>query len=245
MHAVILAAGEGNRMGAYTDDKPKTFLDVDGRTLYERQLDVLDDHVDDVTIVLGYRYDNVIDDVGSADAVVFEDWSEYENAESLRRALETVDDDVVVLNGDVIVARSVVDRLVRAYDTLDGEYSLVGCLPGSQSEHTAIRYDDENVVTDYGMITGHRHAGLGLIDRNHLPRARSVLERNANEWYPVIYPELETKRVVVPERQHVEINRPSDLERARDRLPLDVAVAAESRGSVEADGTESRDRRSR
>ena len=214
MRAVILAAGRGSRMGEITSDVPKPFIELGGQTLYQRQRDIIDDRVDDVTVVLGYEYENVIDRLSAADAVVVERWDEYDNAESLRHALERVDDDALVLNGDVLVSPSVVDRMLRRYETFDGAYNVVGCLPGRQSEHTAIRCNGAGDVVDYGMISGHRHAGLGVVSDCHRSEAIDVLERNRDEWYPVLYPETPTKRVVVPADDHREINRPDDLDRA-------------------------------
>jgi len=39
--AIILAAGRGTRMGTLTSDLPKGMLSIDGRSLIERQIDVL------------------------------------------------------------------------------------------------------------------------------------------------------------------------------------------------------------
>jgi len=220
MRAVILAAGCGSRMGDVTEDVPKAFLEVGGRTLYDRQREVLTEHVDGITIVLGYKYENVVDDLSSADPVVFERWSDYENAESLRRALERVDDEVLVLNGDVVVEPGLLDRLVDRYRLFDGAVNVVGCFPGVQDEHTAIQCDGANNVVDYGMIPGHRHAGVGIISRRHRDAALDVLADNSDDWYPHVYPETPTKRVTVSPNQHVEINRPSDLATARERFPL-------------------------
>ena len=220
MRAVILAAGRGSRMGEHTADVPKAFLEVGGRTLFERQRAALDRHVDGVTVVLGYRAENVRDDVGAADALCLEDWDQYENAESLRRALLAVDDDVLVLNGDVIVSPTAVDKLVGRFESLDGEYNVVGHLPGVQTEHTAIRCDETGEVSGYGMIEGWRHAGVGVVSRRHRREAIERLGRNRSEWYPLVYCQTPTRTVTIPPEHHVELNRPEDLERARERLPL-------------------------
>lgn len=220
MHAVILAAGCGSRMGDETESVPKAFLEVDGRPLYDRQRAVLSERVDDITVVLGYAYETVVDRLDTANAVRFEDWSEYENAESLRLALAGIDDDVFVLNGDIVTTPTAVDRLLDRFAEFDGEYNVVGCLPGIQDEHTAIRADDGGTVVDYGLIPGYRHAGMGVLSRRHREAAMKLLGANREEWYPLVYPETPTKRVVIPTPEHLEINRPDDLEAARDRLPL-------------------------
>ena len=219
MHAVILAAGEGSRMGEHTEDVPKAFMEIEGRTLYEYQREAIDPLVDDVTVALGYRHENVLDRVRTARAVVVEAWDEYDNAESLYRALGEVDDDVLVLNGDVVVTPAVVERVCRRYRELDGE-SVVGYLPGVQSEHTAIRLDERGRVTDYGEITGYRHAGMGVIDHGHIDEAAAHLRRNREEWYPLVYTTVPTRGITIPDSEHLEINRPRDRRKAKGRLPL-------------------------
>lgn len=220
MWAVILAAGCGSRMGDVMEDIPKAFFEVNGRTFYERQHEALVDRVDGITVVLGYGYENVLGELSSADPIVFERWDEYENAESLRLALKRYDDDVLVLNGDVIVTPSVIDRMKRTFTMLDGRYNVVGCLPGEQSEHTAIRFDGAGTVVDYGKILGHRHAGVGIVSRRHRKGAMDLLARNRDDWYPYLYTETPTKRMFVSPGNHLEINRPTDLAAARERLPL-------------------------
>jgi choline kinase len=220
MHAVILAAGEGSRMGSHIETVPKAFMDLGGRTLYDRQRAALDPHVDQVTVVLGYAYENVVDEVGDAGTVVLEDWDDYENAESLRRALVEIDDDVLVLNGDVVVSGAIVGKLVEHHGRSPRGRSAVACIPGVQEEETAIRCDERGVVTDYGMIPGHRHAGMGVVDRAHVDAAERHLRRNRTQWYPVAYTAVETEVVAIPPNHHIEINRPRDKAAAKSRLPL-------------------------
>ena len=218
MHAVILAAGEGSRMGPHTDEVPKAFLELSDRTLYEHQRAVLDDHVDDVTITLGYAAEHVLDRIGSATAIVLDDWDDYDNAESLRRALRRVEDDVLVLNGDVVVASTVVETLSRRFRSAPAGRNVVGCLPGHQEGSTAIRCDDSGIVTEYGMVRGHQHAGIGIIDGSTIEAIERFLSHHREEWYPVVYPEFETEMVAVDPNDHVEINRPTDVVDARRKV---------------------------
>ncbi|NTW68489.1 MAG: phosphocholine cytidylyltransferase family protein [Chlorobiaceae bacterium] len=56
MKAIILAAGEGTRLRPYTLDRPKCLVEVDGRSLLDRQLDVLaTEAVNPVILIGGYR----------------------------------------------------------------------------------------------------------------------------------------------------------------------------------------------
>lgn len=228
MHAVILAAGEGSRMGVHTEDRPKAFMDLGGRTLYARQRGVLDEYVDDVTVVLGYAAENVRDEVCGANVVVVEDWDDYDNAESLRRALQVVDDDVLVLNGDVIVTEQAIATVIGRHAQGAAGRNVVACIRGYQEESTAIRCDERGVVTEYGMVRGHQHAGLGIIDRATVADAAAFLEGQREEWYPVVYPTFETEAVEIPQSHHVEINRPEDKVRAMGKLPMVTTAEADA-----------------
>lgn len=58
MKAIVLAAGRGSRMKALTEDRPKCFVKVRGRTLLERQLTALRGAgMNEVGVVRGYRGD--------------------------------------------------------------------------------------------------------------------------------------------------------------------------------------------
>lgn len=220
MHAVILSAGDGGRMGHHTEEVPKTFMEVGDRILYEHQREAIDPYVDVSTVVLGYRHETVEDRFSPRRTVVVERWDEYDNAESLHRALCDIDDDVLVLNGDVVVTREAISKLIRTHERAEGRRSVVACLPGTQTEHTAIQLDGGRVAA-YGKIPGHRHAGLGIIDESHVDAAVEHLRNNRHEWYPTVYEEIPTRGVHIPHDSHLEINRPSDKQAAKERLPLE------------------------
>jgi len=56
MRAVILAAGRGSRLGHLGDDRPKCFVELEGKPLIERQIAALQrGGVDEIGVVRGYR----------------------------------------------------------------------------------------------------------------------------------------------------------------------------------------------
>ncbi len=55
MKAIIVAAGMGRRLRPYTDDRPKCLVEINGRSILERQLDAYRAAgIDDISIVRGY-----------------------------------------------------------------------------------------------------------------------------------------------------------------------------------------------
>jgi choline kinase len=67
MHAIILAAGRGNRLAEFNPDaRPKCLLEFGGKSLLSRQLDYLFRFgVRQVTLVIGYEADQIIEHVGT------------------------------------------------------------------------------------------------------------------------------------------------------------------------------------
>ena len=44
MRAIVLGAGSGSRMGQHTRDIPKVLLDINGKSILERQISLLREH---------------------------------------------------------------------------------------------------------------------------------------------------------------------------------------------------------
>jgi choline kinase len=58
--AIIVAAGMGRRLQPYTDDRPKCLVEVNGRSILQRQVDAYRAAgVDDVVIVRGYMKEKI------------------------------------------------------------------------------------------------------------------------------------------------------------------------------------------
>ncbi|MCA1587823.1 MAG: phosphocholine cytidylyltransferase family protein, partial [Chloroflexi bacterium] len=111
MKAIILAAGLGSRLRHLTLDRPKSTLEIDGRSLIDRQLDTFRAlGIDDITIVTGYRADRL-----QLPGVKTRHNDDYRNNNillSLMYAADELDDDVIVTYSDIVYDRSVVERLL-------------------------------------------------------------------------------------------------------------------------------------
>ena len=58
MKAIILAGGRGSRLGKLTDSLPKVLMEMDGTTIIERQIKILNKiGIADITLVTGYGAD--------------------------------------------------------------------------------------------------------------------------------------------------------------------------------------------
>ena len=120
--AIILSAGQGSRLGQLTADRPKCLIDFGGRSLLDRQLDTLAvNGVEEAVVVTGFR-DSLIEEAlerrrqageGPATRTVFNPFYKVaDNTGSLYMARAELTGDTLVWNGDTMVSRSLMAKVV-------------------------------------------------------------------------------------------------------------------------------------
>lgn len=154
MDGVVLAAGEGTRMGSLTDDRPKPLVEVAGKPLLEHAFEsLLSVGVERLVVVVGYRGDAIRDRYGEhyrETPVEYVEQSErLGTAHALEQAMPLVDPPVVVMNGDN-VCRANLDAVVKRHRERDAAATLlVESVTREQARTTGV------VVTDdAGRPTG-------------------------------------------------------------------------------------------
>jgi choline kinase len=123
MHAIILAAGQGNRLAEFNPDgRPKCLLEFGGRSLLARQLDILFQlGIRQITLVVGYEADLIIEHVGTLSsrprvAFVYNPAFTKGSVLSLLAAAEVLQggEAVLVLDADVLFHPQILRRLVQS-----------------------------------------------------------------------------------------------------------------------------------
>jgi L-glutamine-phosphate cytidylyltransferase len=233
--AVILAAGNGKRMGRLTVDRPKTMLDVDGRALIDREIDALAAcGVLDVTIVVGYQHQRLRDHLGSR--VRFIENARYKETNSLYSlwlARETLEAGAVVMNSDILVSQPLMATLIDApvedavlvdtHSTLAEEEMKVKIWQGFaidfSKELAPWDADGENV----GILKFGPRGGRRLVE--HLDALIAAGEINA--WAPLAFKavaqEWPLRAIATDGLPWTEIDFPEDLERARQMVSQPIA----------------------
>lgn len=117
MQAVILAAGKGTRLRPMTDTMPKGMVDVCGRPLIKRIIDVLPSSVSSLVIVVGYRGEQIIEYVKAnvwRTPVTFVTQERLDGTgTALYLAREFLHDRFLVINGDDLYDGADLERLIR------------------------------------------------------------------------------------------------------------------------------------
>lgn len=119
MRGVILAAGRGGRLRGVAGDRPKCLARVGDRTLVERQIRALRAAgIDAITVVVGYRADDVRQACGTGiDFVENAEFASTNSLYSLWLAREALRGGFLVMNCDVLFDQQLlVDLLTARYD---------------------------------------------------------------------------------------------------------------------------------
>ncbi len=154
MQAIILAAGMGKRLAELTRDNTKCMLDVNGRTLLERMLDILQEKgIHRIILVLGYQGNNVRASLKgkyqSLDIVYVDnpDYASTNNKYSLYLAKDYfVQDDTLLLESDLIFEESLIASLL---DTDANQSMVLVSKYKSWMDGTVIQLDDNYEIKNF------------------------------------------------------------------------------------------------
>jgi phosphoenolpyruvate phosphomutase len=115
--AVILAAGFDRQLMPLVSDRPKAMLEVKGRAILERQVDALQQcGVRQIAVVRGYRKEQIaLPNVKYYDNDAFAESGELE---SLLRAGAELSGPVVIMYGDILFDRNILERLLQSGDDI-------------------------------------------------------------------------------------------------------------------------------
>ena len=153
MQAIILAAGMGKRLKELTKDNTKCMVKVNGQTLIERLLGILDKkNLSRIIIVVGYKEETLIEYIATlqiATEIIFINnpiYNKTNNIYSLSLADEyLVAEDTLLFESDLIFEERVIDRLLQdERDTLAVVDKFESWMDG-----TCMILDEEDNITDF------------------------------------------------------------------------------------------------
>lgn len=122
MQALILAAGMGRRLGKLTENKTKGMIEINGKTLLARSLNILTsfEEIKRIILVVGFASDGVRKAIGNSwngrEVIYVEnpDYDKTNNIYSLFLAKkELCEDDTILLESDLIFERTLIERLIE------------------------------------------------------------------------------------------------------------------------------------
>ncbi len=112
MKVIILAAGKGSRMGNLTSEVPKCLVEFMGKPILEYTLNTLNNHksIDSIVLIRGYQSEKI-----KYSNIKYYDVVESHNmVETLFFAKEELNDDLLILYGDVIMSGNIINLLLES-----------------------------------------------------------------------------------------------------------------------------------
>jgi L-glutamine-phosphate cytidylyltransferase len=113
MKTIIIAAGSAKRLGKYTKELPKGLLDINGKTILERQIDVLKNNgIQEIIMIVGphkekFKFDNVkyIEDL---------DHEKHDVLLSLMTAKNQIKGDIIITYSDILFDEKLLQQIMKS-----------------------------------------------------------------------------------------------------------------------------------
>ncbi|WP_456329457.1 bifunctional sugar-1-phosphate nucleotidylyltransferase/acetyltransferase [Archaeoglobus sp.] len=211
MKAVILAAGEGQRLRPFTASKPKVMIKVGNKPILQYVVEALrDSGIRDIVMVVGYRKDRVMDYFGDGKKLGVKieyaiQKQQLGTAHALRQAENLVGDEFIVVSGDNIIDKEIVRSALAeknsvVYKVVDtpSKYGVIKLGRDGKIEEIIEKPED---VVSYLANTGVYHFDSRILDylanENDLTAVinrmiKDGIQFNAVEskgvWLDVVYP---------------------------------------------------------
>jgi phosphoenolpyruvate phosphomutase len=117
MKAIIVAAGFEKQLLPLIEEKPKCLLDIKGKTILERQVEILREcGIQDIVVVRGYQKDRIrLPNIHYYDNDQYEETGELF---SLFCAEKDVDGPFIFLYSDILFDTGILQKLLRSHDDI-------------------------------------------------------------------------------------------------------------------------------
>ncbi len=131
MKGVLLTAGEGTRMRPLTLTRPKTMLQVGGKPILQYNLEALRDAgIKDIIMVVGYKKEAIEDHFGNGSSfgvniTYITQEKRLGTAHAINSVRDMINDEFIVLNGDIIVDPELIVDLIAKYESEEASSILM------------------------------------------------------------------------------------------------------------------------
>jgi choline kinase len=158
MKAIILAAGEGSRMGKLTQNIPKPLVTVNGKSIIERQLSILkQNEILDVIIITGPHNEKF--NFKKIRYIHDENFREHDQLGSLMSAKKEIDSDIIILFADIIFDDTILSKILESKSDIsiavdmDWERVYTSRTDNSFDAADKVRFEQGNVSRIFKNMT--------------------------------------------------------------------------------------------
>lgn len=223
MKVVILAAGKGVRFGGRDLPKALTKL-ASGQSILSLQLERISKvcPLNDVIVVVGYHKKSILQAFPQLSFVENPHYAEENTAKSLWRALESIDDDLLWINGDVVFNEGILSRLLEMNMT-----AMVVNRAEVGEEEVKYHADENGSITAVSkqILDGQGEAvGINFFKQPDIAALKEhLLKCSKTDYFEkavegCITEGINVKTVFIDVDDCIEIDFPTDLEKANRLL---------------------------
>jgi len=113
MKAIILGAGYGSRLGELTKDIPKNLLDVNGKTILERQIEKFKNcGIEEIVVIVGPNKQKY--QIRDVKYVVDTHFDDHEQLSSLMVAKDDIKNEVIISFADILIDDEIMKQIVES-----------------------------------------------------------------------------------------------------------------------------------
>lgn len=248
MQAVILTAGEGTRMRPLTLTRPKTMLPVAGKPILRYNVEALRDNgIKEIVMVTGYCEDAVREYFGDGSALdvnisYVRQGERLGTAHAIGKAAKRINDDFIVLNGDIIIDPDLIGDLLSEYEKKTADTLMVLRDVPDPTSFGVVKLDGDRVCEiiekppaglDAGNLinTGIYIFGQEIFD--YIKRT-PLSKRSEYEITDSLMMQINEDLIVrafISEKRWIDIGRPWELLDASEELMKDMKTTIE--GDIE------------
>jgi|LWDU01.1.fsa_nt_gi choline kinase len=146
MKAIILAAGQGQRLRPLTNDKPKCMVKLFAKSLLDWQIkNFYDSGISDISIVKGYKAETI--SIPNVNYFYNSKYKETNMVETLFCAENKLQDNVIISYGDIIYEKNILKKL------MDDDNDMAVVIDKSWRKYWEMRFknplnDAESLILD-------------------------------------------------------------------------------------------------
>ncbi len=243
MKAFILAAGKGTRMRPLTERTPKPVLPVGGKPILQHLVDNVEDEVDEIMILVGWKGDEIKQSVESSKAeLTYTKQDELlGTADAISHAEDMVDDKFICMNGDVIIPKGTLKNFIDFFS--EKNECTMGMAKVEDPESYGVIMTDGEDVTD--IIEKPKDPKSDLINAGLYGFTRDIFkaiekteksprgEYEITDSLEILIETSQLKGFEMGKEDWYELSRPWELLSANKKLMNSESFEAANKGTIE------------
>lgn len=185
MKAVILAAGKSTRTYPLTLNKPKPLLKVRNKTILEHSLDQLNDLIEEVILVIGFKSEMIRDFIGNSYKNIkikfVEQKDQLGTGHAVLQIENLIDDKFIVMNGDDFFHKEDIKEI------LNHDYAVLAKEVTNPENFGIFKIDYNNNIKDIvekpkQFISNLANCGLYVFDKDIFPILKNIKKSERGEY---------------------------------------------------------------